>query len=64
MFVSLLLRMSVESTLFRTLPNFSAELVVPAPVTTTSPSWNGFSARLKSRVMFPPVSSTCAFWPV
>src|SRR5947208_1605733 len=34
---SLLLRMSDESTLFRTLPSFSAVLVVPAPVTTTSP---------------------------
>ena len=55
MFISLLRWMSDESTLLRTLPSFSATDTVPAPVTTTSPSCNGFAASTKSCVTPPGV---------
>ena len=45
---SLLRWMSEESTLFRTLPSFSTSRLVPAPVTTTSPSCKGFGLSEKS----------------
>ncbi len=51
--VSLLRAMSEESTLLRTFPSFSTSVSVPAPVTTTSPSWSGFGAREKSRLWSP-----------
>ena len=47
-------------TLLRTLPSFSVELVVPAPVTTTSPSCSGLAASTKSCVTPPAVSVTWA----
>ena len=59
MFISLLRWISVESTLFRTLPSFSAADTVPAPVTTTSPSCMGLAASVKSCVTPPGVSVIC-----
>ncbi len=46
--LSLLRAMSAESTLLRTLPSFSTEDSVPAPVTTSSPSWSGLGASAAS----------------
>ena len=37
--------MESESTLLRPVPSFSTSLTVPAPVTTSSPSCSGLSAR-------------------
>src|SRR3954470_17880679 len=49
-----------ESTLLRPVPSFSTSLTVPAPVTTSSPSWSGLSARVKSWVTAPGLKSTWA----
>ena len=62
-FFSLLRWISVESTLFRTLPSFSAAVTVPAPVTTTSPICSGFATKAKSWVIKPGrsmISADCA----
>src|SRR6476469_2109907 len=53
---SLLRWIAVESTVLRPVPSFSTSDTVPAPVTTISPSWSGFSASLKSRFTVPAVS--------
>src|SRR6185437_13579307 len=55
-FDSLLLAMAVESTELITLPSFSRVLLVPAPVTTTSPRRSGLLARLKFCVTVPGLS--------
>ncbi len=47
MFVSPLFSIRPESTLDRALAIFSTSRVVPAPVTTTSPSWSGFASNVK-----------------
>ena len=60
MFVSLLLSICSAETALRTLPSFSGAVAVPAPVTTTSPSWSGFDARVKSCVTPPAASVICA----
>ena len=58
--VSLALSIKSAPTLLRTFPSFSAVLVVPAPVTTTSPSWSGLAASTKSCVTPPELSVTWA----
>ena len=59
--VSLAFWIRSASTWLRTLPSFCASVDVPAPVTTTSPSWSGFVASEKSCVT-PPGASV--IWPV
>jgi len=49
-FDSLLRSICSAPTVLRTLPSFSVDVAVPAPVTTISPSWSGLGARLKSCV--------------
>src|SRR2546422_7828869 len=47
-FCSLLLEIWSADTLLRTLPSFSVEVAVPAPVTTISPSCSGLGSSAKS----------------
>ena len=58
MFCSLLCSIWSAETVLRTLPSFSVEVAVPAPVTTSSPSCSGLAASEKSLVMSPSVSCT------
>ena len=58
-FCSLLLEIWSADTLLRTLPSFSVEVAVPAPVTTISPSCSGLGSNAKSFSITPALSVTC-----
>ncbi len=60
MLVSPAFEIRSDETLLRTLPSFSVELDVPAPVTTTSPSCSGLAASTKSCVTPPALRVTWA----